>query len=230
MTQKHPETGPDSLWGITFIEARGGPRSCALSLRDVHADSDWAKQVLTRMGVRAGMLTMMIGGATDQGRLWPYDKALLRLESTFVMSDAGPYDCTRMEAYLRLFKFDAALNISAANLAGLEGLGHKPEKLFGRIPILAADPAAASKLRACGLQVWSMQSIGPLFAIEAPGESGARYDQSEWLVESYDGELCVTALGHRATPWVRLPTGVRGTVEIKDGNRLVQVAATATIS
>lgn len=214
---------PNGIWGVALIDTAGGKRAQALSLRDVHVDALWAQRILSRMGISKGMLTMMIGGGSDNGRIWPFDKALLRIGSTSVQSDSGLYDVPRMEAYLRLFRFDAVVNLTLANLDGLESMGCDPYALFGKLQALAAESAACDRLRARDLPCWRFVSIGPLFAVESPTEPGARYDQSEWVVEEMAGELVVTALKARATPWVRMRSGVRGGVERVGADHIVYV-------
>ena len=66
-----------------------------------------------------------------------------------------------------------------------------------------------------------MHPIGPLWAFESPQGDGARYDESEWLIEEHAGELLLTAVAPRACPLVRLRTGVQGRVALHEGERRV---------
>jgi hypothetical protein len=75
-----------------------------------------------------------------------------------------------------------------------------------------ALPAAAARLRSAGLAPWTLLPLGPLWAFEPSEGGGASYDVNEWHVEAIDGELHVSSAGRRATPFARLPTGVRGRI------------------
>jgi hypothetical protein len=117
--------------------------------------------------------------------------------------------------FLRRFALRAVLGLSGEVVAGLAALGRDLPDLLGRSTVVAL-PDACERLRACGLAPWRMVPVGPIYAFESPQGGGARYDTSEWLVEEEAGELLLTARAVRASPFVRLKTGVRGRVETRN--------------
>lgn len=208
-------------WAVCLLRLPGGTHTCTVSLRDIEADTAWAHRVFERFGIARGRPVHLIGAGYDNAILWPYENALIGLGVPFGVAEPVAIDAPRTSMFLRRFRMQAVIGLTAELLDGLVAQGGDLPALL-RGPTLVALPDAAVLLRRAGLSSWTLLPLGPLWAFEPPAGGGADYDRSEWHVEAIDGELHVSSAGRRATPFARLATGVRGTVAA-DG-RLIAAA------
>jgi hypothetical protein len=204
-------------WAIGLLRLPYGCQPYTVSLRDIERDTAWARATFERIGVRSGLPLHLIGTGCDNEILWPYENALIGMKVPFGVAEPVAIDAPRSDMFLRRFRLQAVFGLSGELVDALRALGRDLAALLGEM-IVVAQPDALSQLRKVGLQPWTMLPVGPMFAFEPPEGGGARYDDTEWRVEARDGELLLTSLGPRATPFVRLRTGVRGEV---DGPRIV---------
>jgi len=214
-------------WAIALLRLPSGFQPYAVSRRDMERDTAWAIKVLTWMDLRKGLPIHLIGAGSENASLWPFENACIHLGIPFGMGEPVQIDSGRTDMFLRRFQMQAVIGLSKGVLDGLQAAGRDLNKLLGESPVLAALPDACARLRAAGLAPWRMAQIGPIYAFEAPDGGGARYDNAEWLVEDDGTQLLLTSLAPRACPFVRLQTGVRGTVAtaMVDGRaeRLIQL-------
>lgn len=204
-------------WAIGLLRLPGGYQPYTVSLRDIERDTAWARDVFARLGLRAGVPLHLIGAGCDNEILWPYENALIGMKVPFGVAEPVAIDAPRSDMFLRRFRMQAVVGLSGELVDALVALGRDLETLLGHSTIVAL-PDAVPALRAAGLAPWTMRAIGPIYAFESPEGGGARYDESEWLIEEQGGELLLTSVAPRACPFVRLRTGVRGRVE-RDGDQ-----------
>ncbi|HKY92870.1 MAG TPA: hypothetical protein VJM11_17595, partial [Nevskiaceae bacterium] len=205
-------------WGIGAVRGPGLTLPYPVSYRDLHHDTTVAAELLGRMGLSRGGLLLMIAGGAEWAQTAAYERACTRLGAVWAPAMPLPHDAYRVEMFLRRFAFQAVFGITPWILDGLEAEQHDLAKVFGGVPTLIARPGAWERLRAAGLSPWRLHALGPLLAFEPPGESALLYDASDWAVEAQGGQLVVTSRASRACAVVRLPTGVKGSV---DGGRVV---------
>lgn len=207
----------DACWAVGVIRTVHGSHAYPTSHRDIERDTAWAERVYDEMGLAAGRFVHLVGAGAAYEMVWPYENALIRKRIPFGASEPVALDAARAALFLRRFALQALIGLSLPIVDYLVAQGRDAGALLGAVATVAALPEAYPRLRALGLSPWRMIPVGALFAFEPPAGGGARYDESEWLVESRDGELLLTAIGARACPLVRLRTGVRGQVERVDG-------------
>jgi hypothetical protein len=210
----HDPRTPGALadrWAVALLRLPGGTHTFSVSLRDIEADTAWARHVLERMGLQRGLPAHLIGAGFDYAILWPYENALIGLGVPFGVAEPVAIDAPRTDMLLRRLRMQAVIGLTGDIVASLLALGRDLPSLLGH-STLAALPDATAALRGAGLRPWTLLPLGPLWALEPPEGGGADYDRSEWLVETIDGELVVTSVAARATPWQQLRTGVRGRV------------------
>ena len=207
-------------WAIGLLRLPSGYQAYPVSLRDIERDTVWARSVFERMGLRTGVPMHLIGAGCDNEILWPYENALIGMKVPFGVAEPVAIDAPRSDMFLRRFKMQAVMGLSGELVNALLKLGRDLKTLLGHSTVVAL-PDAVPALRAAGLAPWTMHPIGPLWAFESPERDGARYDESEWLIEADAGELLLTAVAPRACPLVRLRTGVRGRVSLHDGERRI---------
>jgi len=200
-----------SRWAVCLLRLPGSTRTHTVSLRDIEADTAWAREVFSRMGLRRGEPAHLIGAGYDNAFLWPYENALMALGVPFGVAEPVAIDAPRTDMFLRRFHLQAVIGLTGELVDALLGLQRDLRALLGHSTVVAL-PDAVAKLRAAGLAPWTLLPLGPLYAFEPPEGGGADYDRSEWRVESIGGELCVSSVGPRATPLERLGLGVRGTI------------------
>jgi hypothetical protein len=207
-------------WAIGLLRLPGGFQPYPVSLRDIERDSSWARSVFERVGIRSGLPMHLIGAGCDNEILWPYENALIGMRVPFGVAEPVAIDAPRSDMFLRRFKMQAVMGLSGELVDALIAMGRDLKALLGHSTVVA-QPDAVAALRASALAPWVMHAIGPIWAFESPDCDGARYDESEWLVEEDAGELLLTAVAPRACPLVRLRTGVHGTVVMHGGERRV---------
>ncbi len=198
-------------WAVGLLRMPGATHTFTVGLRDIEADTAWARQVFERTGLRKGQPAHLIGAGFDNAILWPYENALMGLGVPFGVAEPVAIDAPRTDMFLRRFRMQAVIGLSGELVDALLALGRDLKALLGHSTLVAL-PDAAAALRSAGLAPWTLLPLGPLWAFEPPEGGGADYDRSEWRVESIAGELRVSSVGPRATPQHRLATGLRGTV------------------
>lgn len=203
-----------SRWAVALLRlphGKHGTHTYTVSLRDIEADTAWARRVFARMCLQPGQPAHLIGAGFDYAILWPYENALIGLGVPFGVAEPVAIDAPRTDMLLRRLRMQAVIGLTGEIVAALQALGRDLPALLGH-STLAALPDASAVLRDAGLKPWMLRPLGPLWAFEPPEGGGADYDRSEWRVESVDGELLVTSVAERATPWRQLRTGVRGSI------------------
>lgn len=207
-------TGPGAshdhaLAVVGCFYARGMRVAYPLSHRDIEADTRWACRFLSSVGVVAGDTVVVSATGAEMGHFWPYECAVEKLDACVAMAENVNFDARRTEMFLRRFAVRAALGVSDEILNGLEMAGLPLHQTFASTPLVFARDGAADRLKQAGLSPWRMVSLGPLFAFVSP-QGEVHHDQDEWLLESIDGEVHVSARHPRAKPMFRLPVGVKG--------------------
>ena len=175
-------------WAIGLLRLRDGVQPYTVSLRDIERDTAWAESVFRGIGIEAGRPIHLIGTGCDNEILWPYENALIGMKVPFGVAEPVAIDAPRTDMFLRRFRMQAVVGLSGEIVDALIALGRDLAGLLGHSTLVVL-PEAAPKLRAAGLAPWTMVPIGPLYAFESPARDGARYDESEWLVEEDDGRV-----------------------------------------
>jgi hypothetical protein len=201
-----------SRWAVQLLRLPDGAQPVTVSLRDIEADTAWARRVFERMGLVPGQPAHLIGAGHDNALLWPYENALLQMGVPFGVAEPVAIDAPRSDMFLRRFRMQAVIGLSAELVQALIDLRRDLRDLLGPSTLVAL-PEAAALLRDAGLAPWTLLPLGPAWGFEPPDRSGAAFDGSQWRVESIDGQLCISSVAARATPQVRLACGRRGTVD-----------------
>ena len=208
-------------WAIGLLRLPGGVQPYTVSLRDIERDTVWARSVFERIGIRPAQPLHLIGTGCDNEILWPYENALIAMKVPFGVAEPVAIDAPRTDMFLRRFRLQAVVGLSGELVDALAALGRDLHALL-RDATVVALPDAVPRLRAIGLAPWTLVPVGPMLAFESPERDGACYDGAEWRVEEQAGELLLTSVAARATPFVRLRTGVRG--QVRDGRIHVDVS------
>jgi hypothetical protein len=203
----------DAPWLVGVAHFACGTLPYPLSRRDIESDTRWALSVYQRLGLQPGRYIHLIGDGSEEVSWWPFENAAMRQRIPWIQAESGAFDSSRTDMVLRRFRLQALLGLSAAVLDALLALGRDPQQFFGAMQAVVAAPAAAKKLASFGVPSWTLVQLGPVFAFESPERDGARYDESEWRVDSIDGELALSSVNARAAPFAKLRTGVRGRVD-----------------
>ncbi len=211
----------DAPWLVGVAHFACGTLPYPLSRRDVERDTAWALKLYDQLGLQPAQTIHLIGDGYEEVSWWPFENAAMQRRIPWIQAEASSFDANRTDMILRRFKLQAVIGLSEAVLDTLESLGRDPQQFFGPLRAVVATPGAAERLQNSGLKVWRLHKIGPVFAFEPPQGGGARYDESEWRIDSVDGELALTSVHARACPFARIKTGLRGRVETIDGERRV---------
>jgi hypothetical protein len=205
-------------WAIGLLRLPGGYQPYAVSARDIERDTAWATRVFRWIGLKPRLPAHLVGAGCDNEILWPYENALIRMNVPFGVAEPVRIDTPRTDMFLRRFRMQAVIGVSGELVDGLLAAGRDLQQLLGD-SIVVALPDACASLRKVGIPPWKMVPVGPMVAFETPDGDGARYDQSEWYVEDDGNELLLTSLASRASPFVRLRTGVSGGVEVRPAEK-----------
>lgn len=203
----------DAPWIIGLAASAAGSLPYPLSHRDVEADTAYALRVFAELGLTPGELVHLIGDGAEEITWWPFENAAMRLGIPWIEAEGGQHDTARSDMVLRRFRPRSVLGMSLPVLDSLAALGRDLHAMLANLRVLTATPQAAIKLRSLGIACRVQTLLGPIFLFEAVDGNGLRYDENEWLVESLDGELLLTAVSARMAPFSRLRTGQRGRVE-----------------
>lgn len=202
----------DSVMMIGCIRTTHTTRSYPVSFRDIHADARFGVATFKRMGVGAGSTVLVTSGSSEYAHFWPYQIAVAELEGCVAIAENFIFDAGRSEMFMRRLPIKVAFGISDAILNGMESMNLDAAKAFAPAETICARDGAADRLQALGFAPWRMVSFGPAYGFVSP-DGETFYDDQEWLLEEFDGELVISARTARALPLVRMPTGVRGTVD-----------------
>lgn len=201
------------LWGIGCVRAPAGVLPYPVSWRDVDVDARWMQRQLGEMGVVPGSFVHICHFYADLAQAWPFYQGARNIGAVFANGMPTSYDAYRLEMYLRRFRLQAAIGVTEDTLDGLVQGGHDPAVIYANAAVTAAHPGAWERLRSFGFRPWRLRALGPLYTVEAPDESGGRFDNREWRVQCEDGRLLLSAAHQRAARFERLDTGLRGRLE-----------------
>lgn len=194
------------------IRTKHAVMSYPVSFRDVHADSLFGMHMFQKMGAGAGSMVLFTSGSSEYAQFWPYEISVVNLEGCAAIAENFMFDAGRSEMFMRRLPIKVAFGITDAILDGMAALKLDVGKAFAPAGVICARDGAADRLKDLGFLPWRMVSFGPAFGFVSP-EGEAFYDGDEWLIEEANGELLITARTARALPLVRLPTGVKGSVD-----------------
>lgn len=186
--------------------------SYPVSFRDIYADAIFGMRMFQEMGVTKDAIVMVTSGSSEYAHFWPYQVAVAQLEGCVAIAENFIFDAGRSEMFMRRLPIKVAFGITDAILDGLSALELDVGQAFAPAKTICARDGAATRLQELGFAPWRMVSFGPAFGFVSP-QGKTFYDTDEWLIEEARGELLITAMKGRASPLVRLPTGVRGSVD-----------------
>jgi len=186
--------------------------SYPVSFSDVHADSLLGMRMFQKMGVGPRSMVLFTSGSSEYAQFWPYEISVANLEGCVAIAENFIFDAGRSEMFMRRLPIKVAFGITTAILDGMAALKLDVVKAFQPAELICARDGAADRLKELGFAPWRMVSFGPAFGFVSP-EGETFHDQDEWLIEEAGGELLITARRARALPLVRLPTGVKGSVD-----------------
>ena len=202
----------DGIMIIGCIRTSHAVMTYPVSFRDVHADASFGMRMFERMGVTAGSVVMVTSGSSEYAHFWSFQVAVVQLEGCVAVAENFIFDAGRSEMFMRRLPVKVAFGITDAILDGMAALKLDVATAFAPAGVICARDGAATRLQELGFSPWRMVSMGPAFGFVSP-QGETFYDKDEWLIEEAGGELLITARKARALPLVRLPTGVRGTVD-----------------
>jgi hypothetical protein len=201
------------LWAVgAYKDDRGDLAPWEISHDEINRDIGVATAVLTELGV-AGRRVLWCSMLSQAGQHWPYVCGTVLAGAKLSCADSTFGEALRVSMFLRLMDYDAVLGVTSSLLDGLEASGRAPADVFGGVRILGAHPGAYERLRAAGLAPWRVALCGPAIAIGREPRGPAHVPPAEWELVDLGDRVGITARQPRATPFIRTPIGVRGTIE-----------------
>jgi hypothetical protein len=183
-----------SRWAIGLLRLPSGCQPYTVSLRDIERDTAWAKSVFERVGLRSGAPLHLIGTGCDNEILWPYENALIAMKVPFGVAEPVAIDAPRSDMFLRRFRMQAVMGLSGEPGRCAVRTGARLER-----PARPLDAGRAAGRGACAagrgaLAVGDASDRADL-GLRVAGRDGARYDESEWLIEEDAGGAAVDGGG-----------------------------------
>jgi hypothetical protein len=216
--QKNPAVaGAADLWAIGCAETAAGPIDYPISWTDSANDKIWADALLDLAGVRKGDLAFFSYIYSRSGHTWPLLKAGFERGARMATGMPTQWDAYRLEMYCRLFAVNFIFGLTPETLDGLEGAGHKLASVFAKVDRIIASGAAWQRLRDAGLTPWKLHWLGPIIAVDLCDGGGARFDHTQWTIESDGGQLRISNKHARAASFERTLLSAKGHVETIDG-------------
>jgi hypothetical protein len=203
----------DRLWMVGCLRIAGLSLPYPLSERDMAADIKFARNFFQKFEIGSGFRMLFASGSSEYAQFWPYEAALESLGACVALADNHVFDAGRSEMFIRRLDVAGAFGIGEQVLIGMKQMGFDLAKVFSKVPLIFARDAAADELKALGLSPWKMVSLGPCYAYIAP-DGTSFHNKDEWLLESIDQNILVSSRHARANSFVRLPTGVKGHVDM----------------
>ena len=200
------------LWAVgSYADEHGRPEPWEISHDEINRDIGVATQVLTELGVAGGRV-LWCSMLSQAGQHWPYVCGTVLAGAKLSCADSTYGEALRVSMFLRLMDYDAVFGVTPALLDGLEASGRAPADVLGGVRIVGAHPGAYERLLADGLDPWRVALCGPAIAIGREPHGPAFVPAAEWELVDLGGRIGITALGPRATSFIRTPIAVRGTI------------------
>lgn len=187
---------------------------------DLERDSQWAASLMRQYGVCAGEHILITSRPSESPWLDAFRDGARLIGAVHSNGESWGWDARRSEMYIRRLNTVLIIGLSSDTIDGISQMTDAAERLSSVRKIIARQEAVGP-LQELGIEADSYRQIGPVLAVSAPG-GGLRYNESEWIVESIDGQLVVSTVGPRATKFVRQPTGITGRVVMSaEGARIL---------
>jgi hypothetical protein len=214
-----PSPVPDAaaLWGVGQAEFRSGILPLPVSWDEIGRDTEWTEKPADLMGLEPGQFVLYTLNHAQSAQIWPWLHITFRRKARFATVMPIAWDAGRLEMYTRRFAIDHLFGVAPVMLDGLAAAGHDPIAVMQRIGRISAQPGAWERLDSAGLKPSRLTWIGPLLVFDPCDGSGGRFDNSQWDLESVDGEIVLTSGPNRTARFERVPTGVRGRIAGVDG-------------
>ena len=131
----------------------------------------------------------LIGTGCDNEILWPYENALIRMKVPFGVAEPVAIDAPRSDMFLRRFRMQAVVGLSGELVDALLALGRDLKALLGAFDV---GRVAGCGCRSCARTAscrgrWCRSARCSHSSRRA--RDGARYDESEWLIEEDGGRV-----------------------------------------
>ena len=200
------------LWAVgSYADEHGRPEPWEISHDEINRDIGVATQVLTELGVAGGRV-LWCSMLSQAGQHWPYVCGTVLAGAKLSCADSTYGEALRVSMFLRLMDYDAVFGVTPALLDGLDASGRAPADVFGGVRIVGAHPGAYERLVAAGLTPWRVALCGPAIAIGRTPGGPAYVPEGEWELADLGATIGITARQPRATPFIRTPIAVRGTI------------------
>jgi hypothetical protein len=200
------------LWAVgTYPDEHGRPAPWEISHDEINRDLGVATQVLTELGVAGGRV-LWCSMLSQAGQHWPYVCGTVLAGAQLSCADSTYGEALRVAMFLRLMEYDAVFGVTPALLDGLDASGRAPSEVFASVRIVGGYPGAYERLVEAGLRPSRVALCGPAIAIGREPGGPAFVPDSEWELVDLGGPVGITSRKPRATPFIRTPIAVRGTI------------------
>ena len=207
-----PPADPHIPWMIGCLRNANGNTPHPLSAGNIASDAAFAKKMFHLWGIGAGSTVLLTSGSSELAQFWPYEVALVDMETCLAVAENLPFDAGRSEMFLRRLRVDLALAVGVPVLDGLVAMGFDIAQVYRQAKLIVARADAHERLRQAGLSPWRLVEFGPAFGFVAP-DGETFHDNTEWTLDAPNGEILISSRqsrAHRLTAW---PTGVYGRVD-----------------
>lgn len=210
--------GAATLWGVgQWVDDRGERVAWEVGSDEINRAIGSAPARLAMLGVERGERVLFTSMLSEAAHFWPLVVGCMLAGAQLSCADATRGEALRVQMFIRLLSYRAAIGITGAVLDGFDDLGADYAAVFGEIPVIVARPDAYDRLVGAGLTPHAMALVGPALAIASEPGGPLWVDEHEWQLDAgTDGVVLVTNLRPTATRFERTRTALRG--EVIDGH------------
>ena len=208
------EIQPPEVWGVATFPLGDRQVAWEAGQDEIRDDAMALAPRWQALGIRKGERALFVTLLSQAAHAWPMQIATLISGAQLSCADATGADAMRVAMFCRTLSFRAVVGVDEACLDGLADIDAAPADVLGDVPVVLAHPGAYRRLESSGLRPYRLLFCGPALGIGVEAGGPALVDAARWTVEADPaGELRVTSLTDRHTPFTDQPTGVRGQVD-----------------
>lgn len=221
MTDAAKALGGPPIYGLASCRVGADYLDFEIGWAEFERDTAWAETILRRAGLKRGdmALTTLTNWESPWGSTVTH--ALRNLGVTYLPAEVFAWDVRRVLMFLQRFPVKAVIGLGGATLNALTEAGAPVAELLSRVDVIWARPRAAVMLADHQTAVAPFVRFGPALAMGLPGERQALVNGREWDVTSTERGLVVSNIAQRATNFLEVTTGFRGTATRVDDDIVV---------
>jgi hypothetical protein len=179
---------------VGTVHGASGAALYEMAFADIVQATGDAERVLASWGVGRNDHVLLISATSEYLQVYPWQRALARLEATFSCADNAPYDAARVAMFLQDFAIRLVIGLDRRMVEALREIRDDAVVLLGRPDaVLVRSDAIGEDLDGSG---W-WQPIGPGVIAECSGRDGGHVIPSTLGLAASGSTVTISDATHR---------------------------------